>query len=472
MKKIIYLFLISTLLSGFFISCKKEALDPTLAQEVLWEDGLETVDDVLVLLNGAYNRMTGSGYYGRDFIIWGEVRSDNCVSDGNSGRFVGDSKLFYTNSFGGHWTTVYRVIAVANIIINHDLSTLEGADEDADLLDHYLGQAYAIRALAHYDLLIYYGQMHTGGTLGIPYLTTYEKEFTGQEPPARSTITENVSSIFDDIEMAISLMDPSLDDNSKEYFTHYGAQALKARAATYFDRSADVIDACEAIIDSENYIIIPGSDFAKSFVDDAAANSIFELAFSSTDNANINGLQYIYRGRSYGDVQGLPDLYNAFDPGDVRAAPDMIGPDPDAPASWGRNWTNLGKYPSKDYSDNVPIFRYEEVLLNYAEALWREGETTPEGDSPLDVLNLVPAERNAILHTTIDEDIILLERRRELCFEGIRFHDIARTERDIPLVDPARQLHDGFAYGSYEYAFPIPLGEMDANKNMVQNDGY
>lgn len=30
---------------------------------------------------------------------------------------------------------------------------------------------------------------------------------------------------------------------------------------------------------------------------------------------------------------------------------------------------NMGKYPSNDYSDNINIFRYEEVVLNYAEAL-------------------------------------------------------------------------------------------------------
>lgn len=467
MKKIIYIFLSTIILTGVLSSCSKEALEPTLAQNVLWEDALVTSDDVRTLINGAYNRMTGSGYYGRDFIIWGEVRSDNCFSNGWSGRFVSDARMDYTDNFGGHWTEAYDVIAVANIIINHDMSQIEG---DADLLDHYVGQAYAIRALAHYDLLIYYGQMHTGGTLGVPYVKTYEKEFTGQEPPARLTVNETLTEIYADIETAISLMDPAYDDSSKEYFTYYGAQALKARVATYFGDSPDVIDACEAIITSGNYAIVPGDDYAKSFLNDAAINSIFELAFSSTDNANINGLQYIYRGSSYGDIECLEDLYLAFEAGDVRAEPDMIGPDPELGAGY-RPYVNIGKYPSTDYSDNIPIFRYEEVLLNYAEALWRESQNAYNGDTPLDILNLVPAERNASAYAAIDEDNILLERRRELCFEGLRFHDLARTGRDIPEVS-LNQSHGGPAYGSYNYAFPIPVVEMDANKNMVQNDGY
>ncbi len=462
MKKIIYTLFTIALLVGVLSSCSKEALDPSLAQVKSVDVSIKSVEDVKGILNGAYNTMTGSGYYGRDFIIWGEVRSDNCFSNGNSGRFVGDARMDYTNSFDGHWTNAYDVILAANFILSQDSQELQG---DMDLLEHYKGQAYALRALAHYDLLIYYGQMHNGDAdgLGIPYI----KEYKGEDKyPSRDTWQNNVTDIYADIDMAISLMDPSLDDDSKQFFTHWGAHALKVRVATYFSNWSEVVSSAEAIIGSNNYSIVPGADYANSFLIDGAVNSIFELAFSSVDNANINGLQYIYRGKSYGDVQALTDLYDCFDPGDVRAAPDMIGPDPDVPT---RDYCNLGKYPSYDYSDNVPVLRYEEVILNYAEALWRLNDADPDA---LTYLNMVPAQRGALAYTEVNEDNILLERRREFCFEGLRFHDLARTHRDIPLVDVFNQTHQGPAYGSYKYAFPIPLFELDANPNMVQNGGY
>ncbi len=50
--------------------------------------------------------------------------------------------------------------------------------------------------------------------------------------------------------------------------------------------------------------------------------------------------------------------------------------------------------------------------------------------------------------------------------------DLCRTGMDIPLVDPLKQTHGGPDYGTYKYAFPIPLGELQSNPNMVQNDGY
>ncbi|HDZ40856.1 MAG TPA: RagB/SusD family nutrient uptake outer membrane protein [Bacteroidetes bacterium] len=462
MKKIIYTLFTIALLAGVLTSCSKEALDPTLAQAKAVEGSITKVEDIKGLLYGAYNRMTGSGYYGRDFIIWGEVRSDNCFSNGNSGRFVADARMDYTTNFGGHWAEAYSVIAIANIIININPDEIEG---DADQLEHYIGQAYALRALCHYDLLIYYGQMHNGDAagLGIPYIKEYKSEDIA---PVRDTWQNNLNDIYADIDMAISMMDPALDDDSKELFTYYGAHALKVRVATYFGDWSDVVSSAEIIIASGNYSIVPGAGFANSFLVDGDVNSIFELAFSSVDNANINGLQYIYRGTSYGDVQALEDLYLAFDPGDVRAAADMIGPDPDVPT---RDYCNLGKYPSYDYSDNVPVLRYEEVILSYAEALWR---INPADANALTQLNLVPAERNALLYTEVNEDNILKERRREFCFEGLRFHDLARTGRDIPYVDTFNQTHEGPAYGTYKFAFPIPLGEMDANPNMVQNRGY
>jgi hypothetical protein len=285
------------LFAGIFSSCNKDVLEPTLAQSKAVEGSINTVGDVKGLLYGAFNRMTSSGYYGRDYIIYGEVRSDNCFSNGNSGRFVIDAKMDYANTADLGWTTIYTVIASANIIIGLDPATITG---DADMLDHYIGQAYAIRALAHFDLLKFYGQMHTGGDLGVPYIKEYK---SSNFAPARDTYANNKLDIYADLTMAIDLMDPALDDESKELMTHYGAHALKSRVAIYFGDWADAKTACEAVIGSGRYSIIAPAEFKNSFLVDKAANSIFELAFSSTDNANINGLQYIYRGPSYGDVE-------------------------------------------------------------------------------------------------------------------------------------------------------------------------
>lgn len=444
-------------LALIFSSCSDADLEPTLATAKAVETSINTVEDMQGIAYGMYNRMTAVAYYGRDLIIFNEVRSDNTFSNGNSGRFVtvgqmtvGTADAYTTDT----WSAMYAVIASANILIQQDPTKIEG-DEAA--IKNIQGQAYVARALAHFDLLKLYGQQNAGGTLGIPYVKTYKGE---ELAPAREEVSANKTAILADLDKGISLLSADLNDPSSQTIGIYAAYAIKARVALYFKDWATAKAAAQYVVSSGQYSILDASAYADSWTVDSNPNSIFELAFSSTDNANINGLQYIYRGSQYGDIQVLEDLKNIFDAGDVRVAPEMIGLE-------GTKLRNLGKYPATDYSDNIPLVRYEEVVLTLAEAKIELNES-----DALTVLNMVPAKRNARLYTAATKANVLKERRRELCFEGFRFDDLARTGSAIPLVSPFQQTHGGPAYGSYKFAFPIPTAEMNANPKMVQNNGY
>jgi hypothetical protein len=407
--------------------------------------------------------MTQTSYYGRNLIIYGEIRADNAFSNGNSGRFINPSKMVMTVNDAyprDTWTSIYEVIASCNILIGLDASAIEG---DLAEINHFIGQAYALRALAHFDLLKLFGQQHVtgGGDVGVPYILEYKGE---DLTPARNSVTEVKSNIESDLASAVSLMSAALNDPSHVYMSTYGAYALQSRVALYFGEWAKVLPAAEAVINSREYEIIPEAEFISSWFTKSSVNSIFELAYSTTDNNNINGLSQIYRGAAYGDIQALADIQTIFDNGDVRADTNfMIG----IGAETGL-LRNLGKYPSADYSDNINLIRIEEVILNYAEALLENGDP----DNALIQMNLITAERGAQPWTVATKDNILQERRRELCFEGFRHDDLARNGMDIPLVNDLQQTHGGPAYGSYNYAYPIPEVEMNANSNMVQNKDY
>jgi len=455
MKGSIYILIV--FLAGFIYSCAEKDLEPTMTETLPLETSINTLEDLQGLANGMYDRLTVPHYYGRDMIIFGEVRSDNCFANATSGRFVtvGQMKVGPADNYSeSAWTAIYKVIASANIIIQQNPSQLEG-DETA--IKHIIGQAFVIRALAHFDLLRLYGQQHAGGNLGIPYVTTYKGD---NLTPSRAIVDENKISIYNDLENGLQLLSNTLNDASKQTITTFAAEALKARIALYFGDWDVAKNAALSVIGSNQFEIIDAVNYANSWKKDTDVNSIFELAFDSSDNNGIEGLQYIYRGAMYGDIEVLNNLRTIFDENDVRNSPEMIG-------NLGGKLRNLGKYPSNDFSDNVSLIRYEEVILILAEAKLQLGE-----DDALDILNEVPAKRNATLYTEATLENILLERRKELCFEGFRFDDLARTGSDIPLVDPLHQTHGGPAYGSYKYAFAIPSVEMNANPNMVQNDGY
>ena len=476
--KNIYKYLLIFTASALIVSCGESDLEPTLALDKDLNSGINSADDLAFVLNSAYDRMTATAYYGRDQIVMGDVRTDNAYSNQNSGRFL-NSNMDYNPNGAGPWSTVYGVIAITNIVINADTSNLTGS---ASQITHIQGQAHALRALAHFDLLEAYGQHFISGqgganALGVPYIKTY-KDPANLEP-ARATVVSNIGDIAADLTSAISMMNDSFN-SSTSYMSKAGAYAILARATLYAGSvdpglyaTADA--AAKWVIANSGASPVTGAGFAASFAADNASNSIFELAFSGTDNNSINGIANILRGPTYGDVRILtgdgpnPDLLDIYDVDDVRAASDMIGIAEGYPSM-------LGKFPTMNGSDNVTLFRVEEMHLIAAETSLRAGNAA----DALTYLNNIPAIRGlgAGYYASASLENILLERRKEFAFEGLRWYDLTRMGMDMPLIDSMKQMNDDKTpgspptFGSYNYAYPISLSERNANPNMVQNYGY
>ena len=459
MKKIIYTVLI---FSGIFLnSCTEKDLEPTLTvnKDV---NVISNVGDLKGLLSGAYDRMTSATYYGRNVIVFGDVRSDNAYANGTSGRFLTSGAMDMTNSNGDAddaFLQMYGVIANCNIIINANISG------DQVAVNHVKGQAMALRALVHYDLVRIFGQQHVNGgdlsSLGVAYV----KQFLmpTEMKPKRNTVGEVKSFIYDDLDKSLTMMTPSLNGDKKAIRT-FTVNAIKARVALYF-RDWDIAKtASQAVINGSGARVLTATEYPAAFKANLQANSIFELVFASDDNRGNDSLYNIFNNTAYGDVVALQDLKDQFSSTDVRGGMITVVEK--------SRLRNIGKFTKADI--NVVLFRFEEMLLINAEASFRLNAADP---TALTNLNLVATNRGALPYASVSVANILLERRKELCFEGFRFDDIARNKMNMPVVDATKQTYDdlglpGIVYGSYRYAFPIPLREMNANSNSIQNKGY
>jgi len=135
------------------------------------------------------------------------------------------------------------------------------------------------------------------------------------------------------------------------------------------------------------------------------------------------------------------------------------------------------KKPYPDYIDNqnggndYVFFRYADLLLMKAEAINRGGSATL-GDSPLSLLNLIRTTRGASLAASADLPTLLIERRKELYWEGWRRNDQIRFESFLNQDDPS--VINGKKTKSPEHVvvFPIPQRAVDSNPNIKQNFGY
>lgn len=472
-------------------SCSDADLEPSLEQDKTLNENLVSISDIETYLNGTYSLLKNVNYYGRDYQIYGEVRSDNTYANGNSGRFVVESQMNYTPSVGNMpstWYRIYQVVGRANLLINK----YEGVggwlpfQGDANRIKYYAGVAYTLRAMAHFDLVRIFGQHYINGeggmnALGIPYVEIYRGD-PNNPTPARNTVQEVYDKAMEDVDRAISLMDSSLDSRQSYYVNSYTPKALKSRMAIYFKDYAVAKTVSKEIIDSGRFSIISKDDFVSSWGPaQSSSNWIFSLyANTSNERLGINGLAYIYRqppsGGGYGDIVGLGNLYNIFETTDIRISSSMVSEVTEIkPATATKTadegiFRNMGKFPDVTTGgDPIPLFRYEEIILNYAEALVNTNEAT----EALTYLNLIPQNRGASPYTVANMDNILLERRKEFAFEGHRFHDLVRTGKGVPYVDQTRQrFGTEVTAGSPRLAFPIPNTEIGANANMKQNKGY
>ncbi|MGL5958897.1 MAG: RagB/SusD family nutrient uptake outer membrane protein [Phocaeicola sp.] len=139
--------------------------------------------------------------------------------------------------------------------------------------------------------------------------------------------------------------------------------------------------------------------------------------------------------------------------------------------------------------NNMPIFRYAEVLLIAAEGLARTGK---EGDAK-NYLNEVRTRAKVALETATGEELvqaILTERLHELPLEFKAWDDIRRTRlypeaaneagklKWTPLESAAIQNKPEVgktkvgAIPTYALLWPIPLSEMQANPALTQNLGW
>lgn len=471
MKKLLVLLV----LSSFIFSCTEE-LEPTLADSTTTETYIFNQTDLRQVVSGAYVYMSGTAYWGRDYIIFGEVRADNVFANNNSGRFVAFGDMSYTPGNGqvfSAYAQPYRAIAMANIAIASNPTS--PTDNNPVTVSHYKGEAHAIRALCHFDLLRVFGQQYVSGqggqnALGVPYVTAYRD---GATSFPRLTVAQTKARIYQDLDTALSLMQTTgALNNNKAFITTHAVNAIKARVAIYFGDLDIARSACEAVINSNaNFQITPATGVVAYWnLAGSGPASIFDLAQTALagQNNGIDSISNIYRGPAYGDIQVIQNLIAdaGFEAGDVRASTAMIGNQTIAGVTRLRN---LGKYPrmAPAWDNWIRVIRFEEVILNYAEALLPVNPA-----QALIELNKIPANRGASLYTVANIDNILAERRKELIFEGFRFDDLARNGRNLPLINNLEQTHGGVTAGSYKFALPIPQHEMNTNPAMVQNFGY
>ncbi|MEZ4882194.1 MAG: RagB/SusD family nutrient uptake outer membrane protein [Flavobacteriaceae bacterium] len=428
-------------------------------------------------IRGAYAGFTSGAMYGGSdaggMIDAGDVLADNVTiaQDGRGSRTTLHNWRYVAadGPLSNTYDRTYIIANRANLILEN-IVDFEGENKE-----NIIAEAKALRALAHFNSVIFFAKIPTqsgdaNGSLGIAYVTVADANAL----PARETVGVVYDNIVADLTDALAGIN---ETNPAGRLNKQAVATLLSRVYLYMGKYDLAVNAANMVSTkpaARNNVVGVWKD----------ANQDGLLFYIPNEVGTLGiGVGVAY---SQGSLNNLTpeyvvdyDFYTKFSDEDIRKEAYT------APGQKGGNTYNaivkwFGRDSSFDGLVDLKILRAAEAYLNKAEAYYRLGNET----SARNALDEVRSRR----YTTFAGgetgqallDAIMLERRLEFAFEGHRFLDLKRWGQGVQR-DGYGDLRDGsgvpsdvqtLSAGNNKLQLPIDQSILDVNPNIQQNPGY
>ncbi|MET0943787.1 MAG: RagB/SusD family nutrient uptake outer membrane protein [Flavobacterium sp.] len=481
MKKYI---LMSCFILMFTAACNDDLLDTQPETSIPESIAFSTPEKILAQTNNLYKQLQNQSFYGGRFIVFNEQRADQFgQNDGNAatGSAVWNQNVASTNDFVNNvWSVGYTAINASNILISKMNETTVISKE---LAKNYIAEAKFVRAFCYFSLIQTYAKPYNQdkGSLGLPLRLT-PITTSGNNDLARSSVELVYNQILKDLDEAetdlpVSYTTPLLNTSRAKRVT---AIALKTRVLLVQNNFEKAIIEAKKIVSATppfqytegnltqklepNYTAIFGGSYT-------GTEAVFSIPFanSTTETPSAQyALAYNYLTQpiiflAAAGIVSDPVFSTASD-----ARSGLIG-------TSAANQKVLKKFSvtTAPFRDYVPVIRYTEILLNYAEAAANTNDLTLATALLTAVRNrsdpnyVFPA--NDI--TTKEALIATIQKERDIEFlgEGFRLMDLQRKVQTLPAKKGSIGTAPLVLPTSSNYIWPIPSGEMAANKLMEPN---
>jgi hypothetical protein len=383
-----------------------------------------------------------------------------------------------------YWQTIYAANSVlANI--KGPTSTLP-----QEFLNEIAGEAHFMRGLSYYMLVRQFG--------GMPLITEKEQP-TGKE--SRATVLENYKLIEEDLKFAAENLPPTQPNALGKATSGAAKTVLASLYLTWAgwpvkDESKYALSAQQAteVMKSGTYSLMDNFlDLWKVEYNRNNNEFIFAIMWDLDANSFINSIGQGYApidSKGWADGEAELTLFKRMPAGPRKDATYLTEfiLDDGTTINWKdsqmkhptfRKWTEGSSeksgIPYYNGGQNVPLFRYAEVLLTFAEAEdMAKGEPDKEA---YDAINKVRKRAGlSDLPTGLSKeqfrDSVVAERSYEFAGEFTRWFDEVRTETvekfsgemrdpdELSLINqPTKAM----------YISPIPKNEIEKDPNLIQN---
>lgn len=468
--------------------------------------------------SGSYAGNVVRGYpFGAAAIQQSDMRGEDMLNQALFYQITNEA--VYTPSTGNNvwmWNTLFALVNQCNILIEGARTASTGkliTDEQAKA---YEGEGRFMRALAYHELLINFARPFADGNGSNPGLPI--RDFAVNSPATvekglstgRATVADTYKFVLADLDYAEANLPATRAGNLRVSRAVKGAPiALKTRVKLHQGDWAGVITEGNKIVSAAAPFTSTISGFALTaapngpFTNGYSTEAVFSIENSAQDNPGVNGALAAMLGNPASGGRGLvrisPIIYNLAEwpLNDLRRTTLLSK---DARSYYSQKYTDY-----TNRSDNAPILRYAEVLLNVAEATAR---TTTTVDAK--VVALLGAVRNRAVVDAKDRYTVAsfadnkaliraihAERRIEFLGEGRRWADIHRLAKDpdfslggipakmafgnatfdtytgLPTTALTKRIL-AIPYSDYRFLWPIPADETAQNQALAkeQNPGY
>lgn len=479
-------------------------------------------------------------------IFFDDLRTDFGYNTPNGANDV-SSGTRITPATSSDWDANYQIIFDANNIIENAVGK-----EDIESIERWIGEAKFFRAYAYFDLISKFGDV----PLVLNVLDVDSPELNNPRVGRESVIDQ----IYEDLDYAAANVPSIAELPTTDYgrVSKNAALTFKARVALYegtrqkfhdygdFSSNLNIaINAAEKAMAEENELYTEKSYFY-IFQEDgegvANKENIFSVVYGVNDSQTIrshnitgliqNGWYCVTRPmvELYLCTDGLPidksplaedpeisymSIFKNKDPrmdfslfkeGDPSNNPDIWDPNVKQNVVTGfsaRKFYNPNNWQRGSSYIDIPVIRYAEVLLIYAEAKFEMDGSISDLDLDKSINLLrdrvgMPHLTNSfVLSNGLDmRTEIRRERSVELAQEGFRYNDIIRwkiAEVVLPNemvganyfteMGPRNVSSDGYLLAqpastrsfdsSKDYLYPIPTREISLSGNaIIQNPGW
>jgi starch-binding outer membrane protein, SusD/RagB family len=478
------------LMSVIFVSCE-DFIDVPPKDAIDAESFLSNSTELVFAVNGVYAQQRGIfGNFNYFNLI--EARTDNAGQDQLDQRERVETDTFEETPGNlllvNVWTQNYVLINNANNVIQRAPEVPFETSAQEQLINRSIGEAKFLRAMSYFILVNMFGE--------VPLRTQATNDFDNATLP-RSPVNEVYSLILSDLNDAVNSLPENYSGgqlNEIGRATRLAAYTLLGKVHLQMGNKSEASAALNNVIN--RFDLMPNYGDLHAPGNNNLPESIFEVNFNPDNQIGLtmNNLFIpaseaarlgIVAGGFAGRLPTFPtkEVQTIFEEGDLRASASFTTYD---------NNGNLDQYISKfldldaagnGSNINLIILRYADLLLMKAEA---DGESAASYELINQVRRRAFGKNPSLPDANIDIDQtdtgtflekVMLERRRELVFEGHRLFDLKR----LPSSEALNILNDHLSseyvgvptVQEYRLIYPIPQTEIDVSNGVVtQNPGY